>query len=108
MIRSLLLVSMEEKKITKPTKKKFKNPDCYKTFASKRGVSANNHTASAASRLVLFLLFYAHAFVLCAFLFPCRSLHTASTALLFLDHTHNSGSLLWNGLRPVTAKKFTV
>ena len=77
---------MEEKKITKPTKK-FKNPDCYKTFASKRGVSANNHTASAASRLVFFLLFYAHAFVVCAFLFPCRYTQLLQHFCFLIIHT---------------------
>ena len=75
---------MEEKKIRKSTKK-FKNPDCHKKFASKRGVSANNHTASAASRLDLLLLFYKRV-TGCLF-FISLLLHIASTARLVLDHT---------------------
>ena len=76
---------MKEKKTRKPTKK-FKNPDCHKKFASKRGVSANNHTASAASRFDFLLLFYINV-AGCIF-FILLLLHIASTARLVLDHTY--------------------
>ena len=85
---------MEEKKITKNHQKKIQDPNCYKTFASKRGVSANNHTASAASRLDFFLLFL-YVVVARTFLFPLVVTHSF--------YSNNDGALSWNGLRPVTA-----
>lgn len=95
-IRSFFLL-LFGKENYKTKKKKFKNPDCYKTFASKRGFLQIINTASAASRLVfsflLLFFFYAHAFFVVLRVFISLSLHTASTARFglvwfLIDHTH--------------------
>ncbi len=76
--------------------KKISRPRLLQKICLEKGSFANNHTASAASRLDSFLLFSAHVVI-------SLLLHTASTARPFPDHTYNDGSPLWNGPRPVTA-----